>query len=366
MPDGPLVALSVDALSPRLTGIGRYCFELAQRLPGELGTGKVSYFRGDHWIENPFDLLHDDWKPERRSIWRRRYDEWQRKRKLKSTIVHGPNYFLPPWAERGVATIHDLSVHLYPETHPAERVKIFEERFQHTLQQARLLITDTATVRQELIDLFGVDPDRVRSVPLGIPQVPGNPDFPSLQTLDLQPGRYILCVSTFEPRKRIERLVAAYRMLPAATRREFPLVLAGAEGWHNEALNAAIEEAAKDGTVRRLGFVQQELLDVLYAGAGLFIYPSRYEGFGLPVVEAMAHGIPCIIGNAACLIEVAQGAALIVDPDDIESFSNGIAMALDSPTWREEAAAAGKLTASHYSWDRCVAETAEIYRSLAA
>ncbi len=365
MADGPHVALSVDALSPRLTGIGRYCFELVQRLPSELGTDKVSYFRGDHWINNPLELLHDDWKPARRSAWRRRYDQWQRSRKLKSTVVHGPNYFLPVWAERGVATIHDLSVHLYPETHPADRIRAFEERFEHTLRQARLLITDSATVRQELIDIYGVSPDRVRSVPLGIPQVPSNPDFASLQTHDLQPGRYLLCVSTFEPRKRIEHLVAAYSMLPAATRREFPLVLAGAEGWHNEALNASIEEASKDGTVRRLGFVPQQLLDVLYAGAGLFIYPSRYEGFGLPVVEAMAHGIPCIIGNAACLIEVAQGAAVIVDPEDLESFSEAIATALASPTWRDQAAAAGRMTASLYCWDRCVTETAEIYRSLA-
>lgn len=365
MPEGPPLALSVDSLSPRLTGIGRYCLELAQRLPQEMGPDKVTYFRGDNWIDNPLDLIQEDWRPPHRRGWRRRYDEWQRRRKLKDCVVHGPNYFLPDWAERGVATIHDLSVHLYPETHPAERVKAFEERFERTLQQARLLITDTATVRQELIDVFGVLPDRVQAVTLGIPQVRTDPDLAFLKDLDLQCGRYILCVSTFEPRKRIDCLVAAYSQLPLATRQEFPLVLAGAEGWHNETLNTMIEQASQDGTVRRLGFVSQQLLDVLYAGAGLFIYPSRYEGFGLPVVEAMAHGIPCMIGNAACLIEVAQGAALVVDPDDVESFTAAIADALASPTWREKAAKAGRTTASLYSWDRCVTETAAIYRSLA-
>ena len=364
MPDEPFVALSVDALSPRLTGIGRYCLELAQRLPNEMGAGKVSYFRGDHWIDNPLELLEDDGRPVRRPAWRRHYDKWQRKRKLNSAIVHGPNYFLPAWAERGIATIHDLSVHLYPETHPTERVRVFEERFEQTLEQARLLITDTETVRKELIDTFGVSPDRVRSVKLGIPQVPRDPDFAMLQKQNLQRGRYILCVSTFEPRKRIERLVAAHSLLPLATRKEFPLILAGAEGWNNETLNAIVEDVARYGTVRRLGFVPQDLLNVLYAGAGLFVYPSRYEGFGLPVVEAMAHGIPCIIGNAACLIEVAQGAAKIVDPDNIESFSQAIAEALGSATWREQAADAGRVTASRYCWDRCAAETAQIYRSI--
>ncbi len=96
---------------------------------------------------------------------------------------------------------------------------------------------------------------------------------------------------------------------------------------------------------------------------GLFIYPSRYDGFGLPVVEAMAHGIPCIIGNATCLIKVAQGAAVVVDPDDVDSFSEAIATALGNQTWREQAAEAGRTTASSYCWDRSVAETAEIYRS---
>lgn len=365
MPDEPSVALSVDALGPRLTGIGRYCLELAQRLPREMGADKVSYFRGDHWIDNPLELLEEDWRPARRPKWRRRYDAWQRRRKLPDCVVHGPNYFLPVWAERGIATIHDLSVHLFPETHPVERVKAFEERFEHTLQQARMLITDTATVRQELIDVFGVAPDRVRSVALGIPQVRTDPDLSPLHALELRQGRYILCVSTFEPRKRIDRLVAAYRALPQAAREAFPLVLAGAEGWHNESLNTLIEEAARDGTVRRLGFVPQHLLDVLYAGAGLFIYPSRYEGFGLPVVEAMAHGVPCIIGNAACLVEVAQGAAVVVDPDDVDAFADAIAGALADPTWREQAATAGRATANGYSWDKCVAETAEVYRSLA-
>lgn len=122
--------------------------------------------------------------------------------------------------------------------------------------------------------------------------------------------------------------------------------------------------AGSASTDAQIGFVPQDFLDVLYAGAGLFVYPSRYEGFGLPVVEAMAHGIPCISGNAACLIEVAQGAAKIVDPDNIESFSQAIAEALGSATWREQAADAGRVTASRYCWDRCAAETAQIYRSI--
>lgn len=366
MPDPLKVALSVDALGPRLTGIGRYCLELAERMPGAIGAGNISYFRGDHWIDDPHELLGEDWHPARRNRWLRRYETWSRARRLSDTVVHAPNYFLPAWAERGVATIHDLSVFLYPEAHPAERVKAFEQEFVRTLQQARMLVTDTETVRQELIAMFGVAPERIQAVTLGVSQGLRDPDWRLLQELGLAKQSYLLCVSTFEPRKRIDRLVEAYVALPLALRQRYPLVLAGASGWHNEALNELIEDAARDGTVRRLGFVSEASLAALYAGAALFIYPSRYEGFGLPVLEAMAHGVPCMIADAACLIEVASGAAAIIDPDDRDSFTAAIADKLEDLTWRESASLAGKAVAGSYSWEACAARTVDVYRRVAA
>lgn len=364
MADRLTVALSVDALGPRLTGIGRYCLELARRLPEKLGRENLSYFRGEHWISDPQELLQQDWRPTRQSKWKRRYDNWRRTQELRQTVVHAPNYFLPSWAEIGVATIHDLSVFLYPETHPAERVKAFEMEFERTLQRASMLITDTETVRQELISIFGVAPERIRAVSLGIPHITAELDHSSLDDLDLRNGGYVLCVSTFEPRKRIDRLVEAYVRLPVATRQRFPLVLAGASGWHNEDINALIDNASRDGTVRRLGFVSEETLATLYGGAALFIYPSRYEGFGLPVVEAMAHGVPCIISNAPCLVEVAGGAAQIVEAENIDDFSDAILDALENTNWRRTASSTGKAVATRYSWDDCATSMVDIYRQV--
>lgn len=365
MPDALTVALSVDALGPRLTGIGRYCLQLTERLPVRMGASNISYFRGDHWLDDPQALLQDNWRPVRRAVWRRQYENWQRRRKLQGTIVHSPNYFLPEWAERSVATIHDLSVFLFPETHPAERVRAFEQGFERTLARATKLITDTETVRQELIAMFGVRPDRVLAVPLAASTAGLKPDLARLQGLDLRLDGYILCVSTFEPRKRIAELVRAYAALAPAIRARFPLVLAGASGWRNDALMTEIEAAATDGTVRLLGFVDEPTLGALYAGAALFVYPSRYEGFGLPVLEAMAQGAPCLIGDAACLSEVAKGAARIVQPDDLDAFANGLLEALEDASWRCAASTAGRAVADTYSWDKCISETIEVYRSAA-
>lgn len=362
MPKPLRVALSVDALGPRMTGIGRYCFELAQRLPGQLGAGNLSYFRGQHWIDEVQDLLQEDWRPAHRPFWQRHYESWQRGRKQRELVVHGPNYFLPEWAECGVATIHDLSVFLYPETHPLERIAAFEKEFDRTLQQASLLITDSQAVKTELVSMFSLDPDRVETVSLGIPQVHPDLDCSPLASLDLERDRYLLCISTFEPRKRIDQLVKAFGQLPLSLRKQFPLVLAGGSGWRNEALNDLIEQASRDGTVRRIGFVPEETLQALYAGARLFIYPSRYEGFGLPVVEAMAHGVPCLIADTPCLVEVAQGAAGIVEPDDTVAFSTAMKEALEDEIWRRDASLAGLSVAGSYSWDSCVARTAELYR----
>lgn len=364
MPEALTVALGVDALAPKLTGIGRYCLELAERLPPKLGADNLHYFRGDHWIDNPRTLLEDGWKPPRIRAWRRRINAWQRRRAMAECIVHAPNYFLPEWAERGVATIHDLSVLRFPETHPAERVRAFEREFEKTLRQATMLVTDTEAIRRELIDLFAIEPDRVTAVPLGAPVAAPDPDLGQLQRLGLTSNGYILCVSTFEPRKRIDHLVRAFRNLPLAVQRRFPLVLAGATGWRSEGLDELIQVASVDGTVKRLGFVPDLLRDALYAGASLFVYPSRYEGFGLPVLEAMAHKVPCLIADEPSLVEVASGAARVTDPQDIGAFSWAILGALEDEPWRERAAREGYAVAGSYSWDQCATDMVAVYRGI--
>lgn len=366
MPDPLSVALSVDALTPRLTGIGRYCLELSRGLKRADGIRQIAYFRGDNWFADPELLLQEHWQPPGRR-WQRRLTDWRAHRKARRSIVHAPNYFLPSWAQTGIVTVHDLSVLLYPETHPIERVKDFERRFQQTLDRASAVITDSETVRHEVIDTLGIPPQQVFAVPLGIAKpTADNPRFQlDLAEHGLRVDGYTLCVSTFEPRKRIDRLVEAYAALPADLRQAYPLVLVGASGWRNDALNERIAAAQSAGWLKRLDYVADDVRDALYRGARLFVYPSLYEGFGLPPLEAMLHGVPTIIGNAATLIEVTQGAARVSEVEDRTSFAADLAECLQDDCWRKTAGTAGQGVAERYTWAQCAEQTVAVYRHVA-
>lgn len=359
------VALSVDALGSQLTGIGRYCLELARRLPGSSGVGKVKYFSGMQWMDDIEPLISDKWVPIRRGNLARLHD-WRCRRAARRSVIHGPNFYLPEWAEQGVLTVHDLSVLLYPETHPAERIAAFERTFLRSIYQAKVLITDSETVRQELLATFGFPEERIKKIPLGVSRPTANTldQHTALRSVGLSASSYVLCVSTFEPRKRIDLLISAYSNLPPVTRDRFPLVLVGASGWCNDALNLTIAEAVSQGWMKSLRFVSEAMLQALYAGAALFVYPSQYEGFGLPPIEAMAHGVPTIVSDAACLVEITKGAARVIDPMDLDSFSASIAEALEDEQWRRAASKAGYIVADGYNWNNCISETVEVYRSV--
>lgn len=359
------VTLWVDALAPQPGGIGRYTLKLCEGLATHPDVRGPIYFGRGRLIDDPGSLLRSEALPRlRRGLgwWRR----WNQQRQLNGTLVHGPNYFLPPFAEEGVITVHDLSVLLYPETHPVERVQAFEAEFQHTLGRATHIITDTETVRQEVMRAFSVPADRITAVHLGVDDRFRPFLFTQLlhklQPLGLQPWRYALCVSTLEPRKKIEKLVDAWRQLPVKLRTEYPLVLAGGAGWSNEALREQIAAAVAEGWLIHLGFVDDDALPQLYAGAAIFAYPSIYEGFGLPPLEAMACGAPVVVSNRSCLPEISGDVARYIDPEDVDSFTAVLQDCLEDKGWRQQAAKAGVERAGAFSWARCIDETVGVYR----
>ena len=358
------VTLCVDALAPQPGGIGRYTWELAKGLGARPGVEPSYYGRG-RLIADPGMLLRDEPLPPRRG----RIRAWLDRRALANSLVHGPNYFLPDFAETGIITVHDLSVFRFPETHPAARVHAFESDFRKSLARAVHVITDTETVRRELIEAFNLQADMVSSVPLGVEPgyrpIPGTALEAPLQRWGLRPGGYGLCVSTLEPRKRISELLRAWRALPSSLRDAFPLVLCGGPGWRNEDLLEEVQRAVAEGWVIHLGFVDEMLLPQLYAGAALFVYPSIYEGFGLPPVEAMASGIPLMVSRHSCLPEVCGDAPLYFDPDDDGAFRSGIEQSLTDAAWRAQSAARGLARSKLYSWDRCIDATVGIYRQVA-
>lgn len=374
---GLQLALSVEALSPHLTGIGRYTWELAQRLPMQAQLQDVRFYRGGRWIDEPASLLQiragsasaKAKKPFFRFKQPRWLRDWQNTAACRGRVFHGPNFFLPACADAGVATVHDLSVFKYPETHPIERIRHFERDFKASMARASHLITDSEATRREVMDFLAWPGEKISAVPLGVsPQfVPASATSlaPCLARYGLAFKRYALCVSTLEPRKKIANLLQAYECLPASVREQYPLVLVGGAGWLSDDLHATIDRLAAQGWLRYLGFLPEADLPALYAGAQAFVYPSIYEGFGLPVLEAMASGVPVVTSIFTSLPEVTQGAARLVDPDDIDALTQGIHTSLCDEVWRATACETGLAKASNFTWSRCVEQTIDVYRQVA-
>lgn len=361
--------LSVDAIVPPLSGIGRYAWELARRYVADPGFGPVRFYLHGRWVSDPVHLLTPS-QAGRAGRYPIKPPAWLRqgilRRACRGSVFHGPNYFLPACADIGVATVHDLSVFRFPEMHPAARVTQFEQEFARSLDRAVHLITDSEAIRQEVIDFCAWPAGRITAIPLGV-----GPSFVprasavasrALAMRGLVPDAYALCVATLEPRKRIDRLLTAYGRLPRRLLERYPLVLAGSPGWHDEGIRGAIDEAQREGWMRYLGFVAEAELPALYAGARAFLFPSMYEGFGLPVLEAMASGVPVLTSDRGAMKELAGNAALLVEPDDADALLRGIERVLTDQEWRSEARSQGLSIASGHTWERCVARTFEVCR----
>lgn len=378
--------LGADSISAPLTGIGRYTLELARGLPQHPELARIRYFALGRWLALPQLLTAETnapaTRPSLRSLlagnrsavrtFRLLMPTLQRLR-LRSqgeAIYHSPNFFLPPFAGRTVTTVHDLSHHIYPEFHPPARIDYMRRMLPSSLERASHVITVSESARQDLITYFGHSPERITAIPLG-----ANPAFrphsaaelaPVLARLGLQAQGYSLYVGTIEPRKNLDRLLDAYENLPASLRARYPLVMAGSPGWRSEHTHERMARAASAGWLHYLRYVSQADLPALYAGARLFAYPSLYEGFGLPVLEAMACGIPVITSCVSSLPEVVGNAALQIDPHDVPALSAALVQGLQDDPWRSQAVTAGLQRAACFSWERCVEQTVGVYAQICA
>jgi alpha-1,3-rhamnosyl/mannosyltransferase len=286
----------------------------------------------------------------------------------KFDLYHEPTYLLLSERLPAVVTVHDLSFVHYPETHPAGRVRIVNNRLPRSLSAARAVITDSFAVREEIIKHYQVPAEKVHAVHLGVSPLfqPRRSDVlkPVLDGFELQEGRYLLSVGTLEPRKNLVRVLRAFARLPGALRSRFPLIVVGGTGWRDTPILAELGALERSGHVRVLGYVDDEALAALYAGARAVIYASLYEGFGLPIVEAMASGAPVLTSNTGCMKELGEKAAMLVDPHDTEAITDGMRRLLEDDAEVARLRAAGMGRARDFSWDRCARDTLAVYRQV--
>lgn len=382
MSEEPLrIGINGSALLSPLTGIGQYTKNLAEAL---LASGEV-----DLWLFYLFAWSREvRTEPIRnitklkefikkfvphpymlsRALQQFRFTHGARGHRLQ--LYHEPNFLSHSFPGPTVITAHDLSWIRFPETHPAERVEIMNRLFPRSVARADHVITDANFTRDEIIAQFGISPDRITSIPLGARSIFRPRDEEEcLQVLaehDLSYRSFILCVGTLEPRKNLEFMIRTYAALPPAFREQRPLVLVGMRGWLTSSLESVMQTLVASGHVRPLGFTSDEELAMLYASATVLVYPSLYEGFGLPPLEAMTSGTPVVVSDRSTLPEVVGDAGIQVDPADDVALKDALVRLTDDTEYWNDRRAASLAQAARFSWARCAKETIAIYRQVLA
>lgn len=378
-PEGPRVILNDRALHRAWTGVAQYVAQLSAAiranhpdihlmgfyqtcvapLRGRLGKSRSAVAPGH---------------AERRSSWMRRLAQESYNLALEMAglirgcrVYHEPNHIPAPWPGPVVTTIHDLSVLRHPEWHPADRVRWYEREFFASLDRSDHFITVSAFSRQEMIELAGIEPDRITVIPLAARSVfrprPAHETQAWLAERGL-PRDYLLYAGTLEPRKNVPGLVEAYGSLAANLRRRCPLLIAGAAGWGRESIEELIGRHGLDDDVRVLGYVDDETLAGLYGGARALVWPTYYEGFGLPPLECMASGTPVITSRVCSLPEVTGDAALLVDPRDVGALRAAMHQVVEDDSVCQDLRSRSIARSQAFSWAACASAHADIYRRL--
>ena len=358
------IAVNARILQAPRTGIGHYLVELLGALQAHADF-EFSLFHGWGWSGDlPAAALRNLPGAYRARRWleQRRFDSGR----PPVDLYHEPSLWPLDFDGPMLMTLHDLTHLHYPATQPAARLREIERRLARGMEKARLILTDSQAIADEAQAYFGLPRERFVVAPLGHAARFRPRDRESLReplrAHGLVPRGYFLCVGTLEPRKNLSLALRAHGQLPAAVRQRFPLMIVGMPGWESRSLDDELRQALASGTVRLLGYLPDERVAELMSGARALVFPSIYEGFGLPVLEAMASGTPVLLTRLSAMPEVAGEAGSYIDPDDANGLSDMLVRMTEDTVYWECCREAGLRRAEQFSWKRCANLTAAAYR----
>ena len=285
----------------------------------------------------------------------------------RADVFHASNQVrVPPRRTRLTATIHDLTCWLMPELHTEANVRADRNHAEKVLKPAAGLIAVSESTKRDAVRLLDLDPDRIHVIHPGVAEPYFRTSEEGVARVTAAYGLrrpYILFLGTVEPRKNLDTLLDACAALPAPVRREADLVVIGPPGWRAEATLRRLQ-SGEEG-VRYLGYVPESVLPSLVAGARVFVYPSLYEGFGFPVAQAMAAGVPVVVSNVSSLPEVAGDGGLLVDPRSVSELRSAINRVLTNDALRAQLGRQARERARRYSWDECARRSLGFFRNVA-
>lgn len=373
------IGLDGIPLSKLKTGVGHYTFELAHALSSvspsddfELVsplpyTCSINSLSEQKPLPN-LQAVHAKTSGLSKHWWTIGLPAYIRRNPL--ALFHGTNYDIPLLGDcRTVLTIHDLTSHLHPETLQTRSVRRARYRLPIMARRATMIITGTEAVRLEVCERLHISPERVVAVhhaprPCFRPSPP-NMTIETKTRLGLDDD-FLLFVGTIEPRKNLLRLIRAFEDVLKKSGLRPQLVIAGPEGWLTNELFDHVKTRDFGDRLRWTGYVSDEDLSSLYSSCRAFIYPSIYEGFGLPPLEAMACGAPVISSRIPSIMEVLGDAAHLVSPTDVDALGQSIIQLWENPSERQRLSQAGKARAAQFSWERTARLTLDVYAAALA
>lgn len=371
------IAIDATAVPPKPMGAGWYVLRLIVHL-ARLDTSYKFIVFAQRCVqpflaELPPDRVEIVWLPDKHPARRLAWEQTLFPRLIRQSganLLHSPHYTVPLRLPiPTVVTFHDMTFFTHPHLHTLPKRLFFPWMMRRSAKKTNYLIADSENTRRDAIRLLSIPPEKIETVHLGYEDIFRPLDNPELLAATRQkyrlPEKFLLYTGAIEPRKNVSLLLTVFEQL-AQRGLEQDLVLAGNLGWMYESVLSQIEGMAARKRVHRLGHVAYTELPPIYNLADVFVYPSIYEGFGLPPLEAMACGVPVITSNISSMPEFVGNAGILVPPDDETALMQAIERVLQDASLRRRLAVEGPRQASHFTWQHTAQKTLRIYEKVLA